>query len=98
MGLMESKKLWNNNFIFTNQVTHNQRKNIKEISVPKKQSEEMKNNSFKKAISFNDWLAQKHNFQRPTWSYGFDGGVLISYYDNGSITRPSFCNPNPWIS
>ncbi|GBM94665.1 hypothetical protein AVEN_43897-1 [Araneus ventricosus] len=51
----------------------------------------------RKPLAFDEWLALKKGFKRHTWSYAFDGGILISYYDSGSTSRPSYCNPKPWI-
>lgn len=47
-------------------------------------------------LSFESWLKTKKNYKRSCWSYAYDGGILISYYDMGSIPRPEFCNPKPW--
>lgn len=49
-----------------------------------------------KNISFEECLLKKKILRRHPWSYGFDGGILISYYDWGSITKPSYCIPQPW--
>lgn len=49
-----------------------------------------------KNISFEEWLLNKKLLRRHPWSYGFDGGILISYYDWGSVTKPSYCNPQAW--
>lgn len=51
----------------------------------------------RKPLTFDEWLASKKDFKRQTWSYAFDGGILISYFDSGSTSRPSYCNPKPWI-
>lgn len=56
----------------------------------------IKKENLKKNLSFEKWLEGKKNFKRSYWSYAYDGGILVSYYDFGSIPRPQYCNPEPW--
>lgn len=47
---------------------------------------------------FKQWLKKHQNCYREHYSYAYSGGIVVSYYDLTSSPRPSFFNPEPWIS
>ncbi|KAG5453823.1 hypothetical protein CSKR_113153 [Clonorchis sinensis] len=48
---------------------------------------------------FVDWMksAQQRKLNPPV-SYGYADGTVICYYDRSANPKPSYVNPNPWIS
>ncbi|TGZ58782.1 hypothetical protein CRM22_009447 [Opisthorchis felineus] len=48
---------------------------------------------------FVDWMkSAQQRKPNPPVSYGYADGTVICYYDRSANPKPSYVNPNPWIS
>ncbi|GIY57390.1 hypothetical protein CDAR_608241 [Caerostris darwini] len=79
-----------------NSITFNRLDLKRKPSVQKNDTTETKTSNTKRGLTFNEWLLKKEPPKHHKWNYGYDGGVLVSYYDGGCTSRPSYCNPQLW--